>query len=166
MITELKIVDHGPIAEAMLRLSRLHAFIGPNDTGKSFALDAIRKHARSKGIRVLTGWDFDGQPDADLITVHAPENGFHPCRLAEIVQIMRRCTNTQFIIETHSPLIVNELTPDEVTVVSRTVILKGREPETRWTKFTPIAQLPHFEVLSKGYALGEYWLSISDGIHA
>jgi hypothetical protein len=59
------------------------------------------------------------------------------------------------IIATHSPLVVNELRPDEVTVVTR-----SRETGT---KATLIKDTPSFEERSKVYALGELWLSYANG---
>lgn len=56
---------------------------------------------------------------------------------------------------THSPLVVNELRPEEVSVVTR-------DPE-QGTKVTRIDATPNFAARSSVYALGELWLSYCDG---
>jgi hypothetical protein len=62
---------------------------------------------------------------------------------------------TQILLATHSPLVINELAPEEVTIVTRT-------PE-RGTICTPMTETKMFEARSKVYALGELWLSYADG---
>lgn len=91
-----------------------------------------------------------------LILVEEPENGLHPARIAEVVGILREISKTtQVVMATHSPLVVNELQPEEVTLVTRT-------PE-HGTKFTPIADTPNFKRRSSAFALGELWLAYADG---
>jgi predicted ATPase len=82
----------------------------------------------------------------------------HPARIAEVVRILRRISEsgTQVIIATHSPLLVNELQPGEVSVVTR-------NPESG-TQVKLISQTPNFEKRSKVYALGELWLSYANGM--
>jgi predicted ATP-dependent endonuclease of OLD family len=63
---------------------------------------------------------------------------------------------TQVILTTHSPLVINEMQPNEVTIVTRT-------PE-EGTRFTPLAETPDFEERSRVYAPGELWLSYADGV--
>jgi ABC-type Mn2+/Zn2+ transport system ATPase subunit len=92
--------------------------------------------------------------------VEEPENGLHPSRIADIVRMLRAVaedskTPVQVLMATHSPLVVNELRPEEVTVVTR-------DPATG-TKLRAIKSTPHFEERSKVYALGELWLSYADG---
>jgi hypothetical protein len=62
---------------------------------------------------------------------------------------------TQVIVATHSPLVVNELKPNEVTIVTRTA--------ERGTICTPLVDTKNFLERSKVYALGELWLSYADG---
>lgn len=96
--------------------------------------------------------------EPSIVLIDEPENGLHPARIADIVATLRAVTETQsvqIIMATHSPLILNELRPDEVTVVTRT-------PE-RGTIVTPIASTPHFSDRMKAYDLGELWLSYCDG---
>jgi hypothetical protein len=91
-----------------------------------------------------------------LLLIEEPENGLHPARIAEVMRVLRAISEkTQVLIATHSPLVVNELQPSEVTVVTRT-----RE---HGTKATRIEETPGFEERSKVYALGELWLSYANG---
>jgi energy-coupling factor transporter ATP-binding protein EcfA2 len=92
-----------------------------------------------------------------MLLVEEPENGLHPARIAEIIHVLRAISaETRVVIATHSPFVINELQPDEVTVVTRT--------EERGTVFTPIANTPNFRSRSKIYALGELWVSYANGI--
>jgi len=91
-----------------------------------------------------------------LILIEEPENGLHPSRIAEVMRVLRDVSNTsQIILATHHPLVINELKPDEVTLLTRT-------PE-RGTIATPLARTKNFEQRSKVYALGELWLNYADG---
>lgn len=92
-----------------------------------------------------------------LILVEEPENGLHPARIADVMNVLKEVSKTtQIVLATHSPLVVNELEPSQVTLVRRT--------EAEGTTFTPISQTLNFEKRSKIYALGELWLSYANGI--
>lgn len=91
--------------------------------------------------------------------IEEPENGLHPARIRDVIRILRdfvEQNQAQVIVATHSPLVVNEFRPDEVTVVTRTV--------QEGTKAVLIKDTPHFERRSKTAELGELWLSYADGI--
>ena len=95
------------------------------------------------------------QPQAILL-IEEPENGLHPARIAEVMRILREVSKqTQVLLATHSPLVINELKPEEVTVVTRSQI--------DGTKCTPMPDTKNFEQRSQVYALGELWLSYADG---
>jgi predicted ATPase len=91
-----------------------------------------------------------------LLLVEEPENGLHPARIADVVRLLRELsTTTQVVMATHSPLVVNELGGDEVSVVTRT--------EAEGTKVKLLRDTPNFEKRSQAYALGELWVSYADG---
>lgn len=91
-----------------------------------------------------------------VLLVEEPENGLHPSRIAEVMRILREVSRTtQVLLATHSPLVINELQPDEVSVVTRA-------PD-EGTRITPIAQTHNFAKRSSVYALGELWLSYANG---
>jgi predicted ATPase len=92
----------------------------------------------------------------EMILIEEPENGLHPSRIREVMKVLREVSKrTQILLATHSPLVINELAPEEVTIVTR-------EPE-RGTICTPMRETKMFEARSKVYALGELWLSYADG---
>ncbi|HET7502136.1 MAG TPA: AAA family ATPase [Kofleriaceae bacterium] len=91
-----------------------------------------------------------------LLLIEEPENGLHPSRIAEVMRVLRAVSNrTQVIVATHSPLVINELQADEVTLITRT-------PE-RGTIATPLTATKNFAQRSRVYALGELWLNYADG---
>lgn len=91
-----------------------------------------------------------------ILLIEEPENGLHPSRIAEVMGILREISKiTQVLIATHSPLVINELQPDEVTLITR--------PEGQGTRATPMRQTRNFDERSRIYALGELWLSYADG---
>lgn len=54
-----------------------------------------------------------------ILLVEEPENGIHPARVREIVSLLRQLTEgsspIQIIMTSHSPYLVDEMQPDEVT---------------------------------------------------
>ncbi|WP_437291184.1 AAA family ATPase [Sorangium sp. So ce406] len=93
---------------------------------------------------------------APVLLVEEPENGLHPSRIGEVMSVLREIsTTTQVLIATHSPLVVNELSGSEVTVVVR--------DEEQGSKGTLLQDTPGFEKRSKVYALGELWVSYANG---
>lgn len=91
-----------------------------------------------------------------VVLIEEPENGLHPTRIADVMKVLRRLSErTQIILATHSPLVINELQGDEVSVVTR--------PGDRGTQIRRLCDTPNFEERSKVYALGELWVSYADG---
>ena len=91
-----------------------------------------------------------------LLLVEEPENGLHPARIQEIMLILREISRqSQVILATHSPLVINELGGDEVHVITRDLTLG--------TQARLLKDTPNFEQRSQVYALGELWLSYADG---
>jgi predicted ATPase len=119
----------------------------------------VDAEAMSEGMLYFLG--FAAQEWLDpvaVLLVEEPENGLHPSRVRDVMQVLRRISErgTQVLIATHSPLVVNELRPEEVSIVTRT--------NERGTLVTPIASTPNFADRSDVYALGELWLSYADGV--
>ncbi len=93
---------------------------------------------------------------AAMLLIEEPENGLHPARIKEVMGLLRRFSaRTQILLATHNPLVINELEPDEVTVVTRSA--------ERGTICTPMRQTKNFDERAEAYALGELWLSYADG---
>ena len=94
---------------------------------------------------------------ACVLLIEEPENGLHPARISEVMRILRDLSaTTQVVLATHSPLVINEMSPEEVTVVTR-------NPD-EGTKVTLMKDTANFKKRSSVYALGELWLSFADGI--
>ncbi|MFO0553028.1 MAG: AAA family ATPase [Polyangiaceae bacterium] len=90
-----------------------------------------------------------------IFLVEEPENGLHPSRVAEVMSILRALsTNNQVILATHSPFVINECAPEEVTILTR---------DESGTHARRIDETPRFEERSKVYALGELWVSYANG---
>jgi predicted ATPase len=94
---------------------------------------------------------------ASILLVEEPENGLHPSRIKDIMTILREVSKTtQVLIATHSPLVINEMQPEEVSLIRR-------DPETG-TSAEPMNKTKDFKERAKIYALGELWLSYADGV--
>ncbi len=55
-----------------------------------------------------------------LVLVEEPENGLHPAGIRDVMTLLREVsTHTQVVIATHSPIVIDELDKNEVTVLRR-----------------------------------------------
>ena len=95
-----------------------------------------------------------GQPP--IVLVEEPENGLHPSRIKDVVRVLREVSKTsQVFLATHSPLVVNELEPEEVFVTTRSA--------NEGTKVTRLDRTPNFKKRSSVYQNGELWIAYADG---
>jgi len=117
----------------------------------------VQAAALSEGLLYFLGYAARQYLDESrLFLVEEPETGLHPARISEVMSVLREISKTsQVVIATHSPLVVNELTGDEVSVVTR-------HPE-QGTQVCLLKDVPGFEDAAKVYQPGEFWLSYSDG---
>lgn len=92
-----------------------------------------------------------------VLCLEEPENGLHPQRIKEVLGILRHISEqgTQVLLATHSPLVLNELGPAEVTLLTR--------PSGGGTRATPLTDTNNFRRRAQVYALGELWVSYCDG---
>ncbi len=117
----------------------------------------VRATEMSEGLLYFLAFATIGElagPDGPLLwLVEEPENGLHPARIKEVVQILRAMSESgqQVVLATHSPLVVNELQPEEVTIFQR-------DPVTG-TRATRMVDTIDFAERFKDYALGELWVS-------
>jgi len=94
--------------------------------------------------------------ETKLLLVEEPENGLHPARIAQVMTILREISKrTQVVIATHSPLVVNELAGNEVTVVTR-------DPE-QGTRAKLLCDTKNYAERSELYRNGELWVAYGDG---
>jgi predicted ATPase len=90
-----------------------------------------------------------------LILVEEPENGLHPARIAEVVRVLRDVsTRVQVVMATHSPLVINELAGDEVSVITR---------DEHGTHAVALSDTPTYDERASVYKNGEIWLAYGDG---
>ncbi|MGH7138753.1 MAG: AAA family ATPase [Pirellulales bacterium] len=61
--------------------------------------------------------------NGDLLLIEEPENGLHPARLQGIVEMLRevchRRADSQVLLTTHSPLLLDYVRPEQVRLFSR-----------------------------------------------
>ena len=92
-----------------------------------------------------------------ILLVEEPENGLHPSRIRDVMNILKEISKTtQVLIATHSPLVVNELNGDEVTVVTR--------DSERGTQIRRLSATADYAVRSQLYLPGELWLNYANGV--
>ena len=136
----------------------------PTVDGSSVTLQArltddtlVPAEALSEGLLYFLGFmALQHLAESRLFLVEEPENGLHPARVSEVMAILREISKTsQVIIATHSPLVVNELKGEEVSVVTR-------DPE-KGTQVKLLKDVPGFDEGSKVYQPGEFWVSYCDG---
>jgi predicted ATPase len=95
-------------------------------------------------------------PGEQLFLIEEPENGLHPARIAVVMDLLRDLSKTsQVILATHSPLVVNCLTGDEITVVTR--------DKVTGTRAERLSSMPRFKEADKVFLPGEYWVNYCDG---
>ncbi len=96
----------------------------------------------------------------NVILIEEPENGIHPKRLIEVAKLLRQFVEReenapQIIMTTHSPYLLSEFQPEEVT-------LMRRQPDGSAKAF-PLRDAPHIrERMGDGFYLGELWYNLNE----
>jgi hypothetical protein len=94
--------------------------------------------------------------DPFLYLIEQPELGLHPARIRGMMAILRAVSEkTPILMATHSPLVVNELAGDEITVL--------RRDPARGTVATRLDQTPSYAARASVYDNGELWARHCDG---
>jgi len=93
-----------------------------------------------------------------LLLIEEPENGIHPKRLREILEILRNLVHeqwhTQVILTTHSPYVLDLFKPEEVTLCTKL--------DTGEIKTTRMSDNPEVVRQLGVFTLGEIWTSEGD----
>ncbi len=88
-----------------------------------------------------------------VLLIEEPENGIHPNRVGDIVRILRRLVErhpeTQIVMTSHSPYLVDAFEPEEVTWCRRN--------EAGDVVLTRLDTLPEVERNLSVFSLGEIW---------
>ena len=93
-----------------------------------------------------------------LLLVEEPENGIHPKRLRDILEILRNLVleqpHTQVVLTTHSPYVLDLFKPEEVTLCTKL--------GTGEIKTTRLSDSPEVVRQLDVFTLGEIWTSEGD----
>ncbi|WP_307821015.1 AAA family ATPase [Micromonospora humidisoli] len=90
-----------------------------------------------------------------LTCIEEIDHGLHPHILDRLVELLREASGrTQFLIATHSPPLVNRLTPDELIVCER-----GADAASKIPAIAPEAVKAMEQELHGELGLGELWFS-------
>jgi len=93
-----------------------------------------------------------------LLLIEEPENGIHPKRLREILEILRSLvheqSHTQVVLTTHSPYVLDLFKPEEVTLCTKL--------DTGEIKTTRMSDNPEVVRQLGVFTLGEIWTSEGD----
>ena len=124
--------------------------------GREYPTDAA-----SAGVRALILYlTLAYRPDApDIVLIEEPENGLHPKRLGEVMNLLRLLTEpkadgrrTQVILTTHSPFLLDHVRPDEDGI-----LIFQRQADGSRTA-TP-ADWDRARVFLKHFSPGEIWFN-------
>ena len=93
-----------------------------------------------------------------LLLIEEPENGIHPKRLSDILEILRDLvheqSHTQVVLTTHSPYVLDLFKPEEVTLCTKL--------DTGEIKTTRLSDSPKVMQQLDVFTLGEVWTSEGD----
>ncbi|MFV0443703.1 MAG: AAA family ATPase [Planctomycetaceae bacterium] len=95
-----------------------------------------------------------------VLLIEEPENGIHPARLEQVLGILRDLvreqSRTQVVLTTHSPYVVDQFRPDEVTLCSK-------EPDGA-VRVRRLSESRTVREQMKVFTLGEIWTGEGDDI--
>jgi predicted ATPase len=128
------------------------------------SLDGQRIPAKHVGVGLLRmlAWEslrYSDRPQ--LLLVEEPEAGLSPALVTVVMQLLRELTvdaerPSQILIATRSPLVITELDPHEVTLVTRNT----REG----TRVASLNDHPDYVALADRLPRGVRWLDLADGV--
>ncbi len=102
------------------------SLVNPNEQTKALGVtlgDGTFVSAAAASDGLLRWLAFAAVPylaPAALVLVEEPENGLHPAAIRDVMALLREVSmRMQVVIATHSPVVVDELAQEEVTVLRR-----------------------------------------------
>jgi predicted ATPase len=115
----------------------------------------------SDGAMLLTAFLTLAYSDTpDVLLIEEPENGLHPSMLASVLALLRDMSTgkvgnrpRQIILTSHSPLLLNYATPEEIRIVRR---------DDKGTHVTPMTSVDVIADLMKEFGLGELWYLVGE----
>jgi predicted ATPase len=104
------------------------------EKGLSFPVHQLGASAGTLRVLALMTALYGGKESATLVAIEEPENYVHPAALQVLAENIREASPaTQIIITTHSPLLLNYFSPEDVFVVKRsengTVVNPEQHPD-------------------------------------
>lgn len=98
-----------------------------------------------------------------IVLIEEPENGMHPARLRETVELLRHMANgqvgnrvRQVVMTTHSPLVLNYVEPHEIRIVTRDLDADGA------TRVHALSSLQGISEYLHEFAPGELWYLLGE----
>jgi predicted ATPase len=130
------------------------------------SLDGQRIPAKHVGVGLLRmlAWESLRWSDRPgVLLIEEPEAGLSPALISVVMQLLRELTvdaerPCQILLTTRSPLVVAELDPHEVTLVTRNT----REG----TRVTSLADHPDYVAAAERLPRGLRWMDVVDGVMA
>jgi predicted ATPase len=120
----------------------------------------------SAGMLLYLAYLYLAHSDAppSVLLVEEPENGNHPRRLKEIIDVLRllnredsRHPPVQVIMTTHSPYVLDLMEPEEVFVVTR-------DSKVGESKVRPFSEVGHIKERLDDLSLGELWYNVGEDL--
>lgn len=128
-------------------------------SGRSVSIPAAHASEGALLLVALLALAYGSTPD--ILLIEAPETGLHPTRIGMVVDLLRKISEgkvsgapRQVILATHSPILLNYVTPEEVR-------LMRRDPE-RGTRIDPMTSVPYVSGLLRGFGVGEVWAKLAE----
>jgi len=162
--------DRQPLFDLEQQLRRFSSFIGgvgaqptPDKRGKEllFSLAGSKRpitaRQASRGLILITAYlALRHGTGHRRYLIEEPENGIHPHAAGLLVQVLRELslTGAQVLITTHSPPLLNQVSPEDVLVVTR-------RPE-QGIAVTPMVETRLFAERIGDLALGELWYKLGE----
>lgn len=141
-MTSFRLQDYGPIKDVTMVLTPLHCLIGPRIAQLEVVSEAIRLVAKRSGFHVCCLRN----PELDVYPTDIP---------AKITMLHRASEAQQVLLLTQSPLVVNELKGEEVSLIT---------PDADgWVVATRLCDTFDFAARSEMYSMGELWLNFATG---
>ncbi|MBW3068910.1 AAA family ATPase [Actinomyces sp. 594] len=132
---ELRVVPNGDYLELRARIGD-----GPELSARSLSDGTLRLIALAALAVLDTG--------QSLIAIEEPENGLHPAKIADILELLRSVTEArdghagQVLVNTHSPYLVQDVMRDHADDVLCAVPWRRREPDGCITESVTFNPLP------------------------
>lgn len=87
-----------------------------------------------------------------LLLIEQPENGLNPAAIGELARLLRRLSaDTQVVLTTHSPVLLDELTSDEISLVTR---------DETGTHATLLSAVPGYAAKAGTLPPGQIWRTL------